>query len=137
MAGCRLGYVAGWPDGVKMVQKLCTPHNANAFAMLLAENVISNPGVLNNLIEKFNEGRKYLTESLDSNGYAHKGCAGNFIFIKPKTDAEKIVAQMKSVKKILIKSYPNVGEFGTCLRVSIGERKYMETFMDALLELDK
>ena len=44
---------------------------------------------------------------------------------------------MKSVKKILIKSYPNVGEFGTCLRVSIGERKYMETFMDALLELDK
>lgn len=137
MAGCRLGYVAGWPDGVKMVQKLCTPHNTNAFAMLLAENVISNPNVLNNLIEKFNEGRKYLTESLDSNGYAHKGCAGNFIFIKPKTDAEKIVAQMKSVKKILIKSYPNVGEFGTCLRVSIGERKYMETFMDALLELDK
>jgi len=137
MAGCRLGYVAGWPDGVKMVQKLCTPHNTNAFAMLLAENVISNPDVLNNLIEKFNEGRKYLTESLDSNGYAHKGCAGNFIFIKPKTDAEKIVAQMKSVKKILIKSYPNVGEFGTCLRVSIGERKYMETFMDALLELDK
>ena len=54
----------------------------------------------------------------------------------PET-AEKIVAQMKSVKKILIKSYPNVGEFGTCLRVSIGERKYMETFMDALLELDK
>lgn len=137
MAGCRLGYVVGWPDGVKMVQKLCTPHNTNAFAMLLAENVISNPDVLNNLIEKFNEGRKYLTESLDSNGYAHKGCAGNFIFIKPKTNAEKIVAQMKSVKKILIKSYPNVGEFGTCLRVSIGERKYMETFMDALLELDK
>ena len=137
MAGCRLGYVAGWPDGVKMVQKLCTQHNTNAFAMLLAENVISNPDVLNNLIEKFNEGRKYLTASLDRHGYAHKGCAGNFRFIKPKTDAEKIVAQMKSVKKILIKSYPNVGEFGTCLRVSIGERKYMETFMDALLELDK
>ena len=44
---------------------------------------------------------------------------------------------MKAEKKILIKSYPNVGDFGTCLRVSIGEKKYMEQFVNALLELDK
>ena len=137
MAGCRLGYVAGWPEGIKMVQKLCTPHNTNAFAMLFAEKIIETPGVLQSLIDKFNEGRKYLIEELDANGYAHKGEAGNFIFIKTKTDAEKIVTRMKSEKKILIKSYPNVGEFGTCLRVSIGEKKCMQQFVDALLELDK
>ena len=137
MAGCRLGYVAGWPEGVKMVQKLCTPHNTNAFAMLVAEKIIETPGVLRSLIDKFNEGRKYLIDELDAKGYAHKGEAGNFIFIKTKTDAEKIVARMKSEKKILIKSYPNVGDFGTCLRVSIGEKMYMEMFIQALLELDK
>lgn len=137
MAGCRLGYVAGWPEGVKMVQKLCTPHNTNAFAMLFAEKIIETPGVLQSLIDKFNEGRKYLIDELDANGYAHKGEAGNFIFIKTKTDAEKIVARMKSERKILIKSYPNVGDFGTCLRVSIGGKCYMEMFMQALLELDK
>ncbi len=137
MAGCRLGYVAGWPEGVKMVQKLCTPHNTNAFAMLFAEKIIETPGVLQSLIDKFNEGRKYLIDELDANCYAHKGEAGNFIFIKTKTDAEKIVERMKSEKKILIKSYPNVGDFGTCLRVSIGEKKYMERFMCALVELDK
>jgi histidinol-phosphate aminotransferase len=137
MAGCRLGYVAGWPEGVKMVQKLCTPHNTNAFAMLFAEKIIETPGLLQSLIDKFNEGRKYLIDELDANCYAHKGEAGNFIFIKTKTDAEKIVERMKSEKKILIKSYPNVGDFGTCLRVSIGEKKYMERFMCALVELDK
>jgi len=137
MAGCRLGYVAGWPEGVKMVQKLCTPHNTNAFAMKFAEKVIETPGVLQLLIEKFNEGRNWLIEALDSNGYAHKGEAGNFIFIKTKTDAPTIVDRMKAEKKILIKSYPNVGEFGTCLRVSIGEKQYMEQFMSALIELDK
>jgi len=137
MAGCRLGYVAGWPEGIKMVQKLCTPHNTNAFAMLFAEKIFETPRVLQSLIDKFNEGRKYLIEELDANGYAHKGEAGNFIFIKTKTDAEKIVTRMKSEKKILIKSYPNVGEFGTCLRVSIGEKKCMQQFVDALLELDK
>lgn len=137
MAGCRLGYVAGWPEGIKMVQKLCTPHNTNAFAMLFAEEIINHPEVLQSLIDKFNEGRNWLIETMDANGYAHKGEAGNFIFIKTKTDAERIVARMKAEKKILIKSYPNVGNFGTCLRVSIGEKQYMEQFWNALIELDK
>ena len=137
LAGCRLGYVAGWPEGVKMVQKLCTPHNTNAFAMLFAEKILETPGVLQTLIDKFNEGRQYLIDELDAHGYAHKGEAGNFIFIKTNTDAQKIVERMKAEKKILIKSYPNVGEFGTCLRVSIGEKKCMQPFVNALLELDK
>ncbi len=137
MAGCRLGYVAGWSDGIKMVQKMCTPHNTNAFAMIFAEAIIKRPKVLQSLIDNFNEGRSYLIKTLDKNSYPHKGEAGNFIFIKTKTDAPKIVERMKIEKKILIKSYPNVGDFGTCLRVSIGEKKYMEQFCNALFELDK
>ena len=137
MAGCRLGYVAGWPEGVKMVQKLCTPHNTNAFALRIAEKIIETPGILQSLIDKFNEGRSWLIETLDKNGYEHKGEAGNFLFIKTRTDAQIIVDRMKAEKKILIKSYPNVGEFGTCLRVSIGEKKYMERFVEALFDIDK
>ncbi len=137
MAGCRLGYVAGWPEGVKMVQKLCTPHNTNAFAMKFAEELITTPGMLEQLVADFTEGRGWLVAALDANGYPHKGEAGNFIFIKPKTDARSIVDRMKGEKKILIKAYPGVGEFGDCLRVSIGAREYMERFMEALLELDR
>ncbi len=137
MAGCRLGYVAGWPEGVKMVQKMCTPHNTNAFAMKFAEAVISTPGMVESLIKNFTEGREYLVSWLDEHGYPHKGEAGNFIFIKPKTDAQMIVDRMKAEKKILIKTYSNVGEFGNCLRVSIGEKKYMEKFTEALTELDR
>lgn len=137
MAGCRLGYVAGWPEGVKMVQKMCTPHNTNAFAMAFAEAVIDNPDVLQSLIDNFNEGRNYLIETLDTHGYEHQGEAGNFLFIKVKTDAVKIVEQMKSKYGILIKTYEGVGNFGTCLRVSIGEKKYMQKFTKALFETDR
>ena len=52
MAGCRLGYVAGWPEGIKMVQKMCTPHNTNAFALLFAERIIETPGMVDSLIAK-------------------------------------------------------------------------------------
>lgn len=137
MAGCRLGYVCGHPEDVKYVQKYCTPHNTNAFAMLFAEKIITTPGILDSLIEKFNEGRRYLIKELDKNMYRHKGEAGNFIFIEPKTDAQTIVDRMKEEKNILIKRYPNVGEFGDCLRVSIGEKQYMEIFMNTLLEIDQ
>lgn len=137
MAGCRLGYVAGWPEGIRMVQKLCTPHNTNAFALKFAEKIITNPPVIEDLISKFNDGRDYLIRTLDKHGYAHKGEAGNFLFIKVRTDADRIVRRMKEEKGILIKSYPDVGDFGTCLRVSIGEKKYMERFLDALFEIDK
>lgn len=137
MAGCRLGYVAGWPDGIKMVQKMCTPHNTNAFAMLFAEKVLTTPGMVEGLVQNFKAGREYLINWLDANGYPHKGEAGNFIFIKPKTDAQTIVDRMKAEKKILIKTYQNVGEFGNCLRVSIGEQKYMEQFTTALKEIDQ
>lgn len=136
LAGCRLGYVIGWPEGIRMIQKLCTPHNTNFLAMKFANEMITHPDIIDNLISLFNEGRNYLTTELDKNGYKHKGEAGNFIFIKPKTNACKIVDEMKMKKKILIKSYDNVGEFGTCLRVSIGDKKYMEKFMNALIELD-
>ena len=137
MAGCRLGYVAGWPKGVEMVQKMCTPHNTNAFGMLFAEKILETPGVLDGLISRFNEGREFIINELDRLGYPHKGEAGNFLFIKPKTDAQRIVERMKAEKKILIKQYSGVGEFGDCLRVTLGEKKYMEIFISALLELDK
>ena len=137
LAGCRLGYIAGWPEGIAMVQKMCTPHNVNAFAMRFADAIIQDRKVLEELIRKFQEGRSYLIEMLDKNGYAHHGEAGNFIFIKPRKDADVIVKRMKEDKGILVKSYQNVGKFGTCLRVTIGEKEVMELFFAALLELDK
>lgn len=137
MAGCRLGYVAGWPEGIKLVQKLCTPHNTNAFAMKFAEAVLTTPGMVDQLISNYTAGRAYLVGWLDEHGYPHKGDAGNFIFIKPKTDAQTIVDRMKAEHGILIKTYKNIGEFGDCLRVSIGEKKYMERFTDALTETDR
>lgn len=137
MAGCRLGYVVGDIEDIKYVQKYCTPHNTNAIAMLFAEKIIKTPGMVEDLISRFHEGREYLLNTLDLYGYRHKGEAGNFLFIEPKTNASRIVEKMKTEKKILIKEYPNVGEFGNCLRVSIGEKKYMIKFMKALLELDK
>ena len=137
LAGCRLGYVVGRPTDIAIIQKLCTPHNVNAFAMKFAGNILKTDGLLDNLIKKQKEGKEYLIEKLESAGYFVNAKEGNFVFIKPKTDADKIVRRMKEEKGILIKAYNGIGVLGNCLRVTTGEKKYMELFIEALLELDR
>lgn len=137
MAGCRLGYVVGWPKGIEIIKKMCTPHNTNMFALRLAQAALESPGLIDSLVKNFTDGRKWLIKALNTHGYRHKGDAGNFVFILPKTNAKNIVSRMKTEKNILIKMYPNIGDFGDCLRVTIGNRKYMQLFVNALLEIDK
>ena len=136
LAGCRLGYVVGWPEGIELVQKLCTPHNVNAFGMLFAQKIIEKEGMLEELIRLQKEGKDYLISWLDDNDYRYNAKEGNFLFIQPKSDARELVNKMKQ-EDILIKSYPDVGDLGVCLRVTTGEKKYMERFTEALVKLDK
>lgn len=137
LAGCRLGYVVGWPEGIKMIQKLCTPHNVNAFSMKFAKAIIEEPNMIDILISKHKEGRNYLIDFLKKHDYEFSALNGNFMFIKPKTDADILVKRMKEEEKILIKTYNGIGKLGKCLRVTTGEKKAMVTFANALKKLDK
>ena len=98
---------------------------------------MTTPGMVESLVRKFQEGRSYLISELDDRGYHHKGEAGNFLFIEPKTKAQTIVERMKMRRKSLLRHMKMLENLGNCLRVSIGEKKYMQQFMVALLELDK
>lgn len=137
LAGCRLGYAVGKADGIALIQKLCTPHNINAFGMAFAGSILDNPRMLQNLIEIQLEGKKYLINALCELGYEVNAKEGNFIFVKPKTDADLLVARMKTEKRILIKSYKGIGSLGNCLRISTGPKEIMERFIDAIKEIDK
>lgn len=136
LAGARLGYVAGWPEGIELVQKLNTPHNVNAFAMLFAKAILEKDGMLESLIEDQLAGKDYLIGKLETAGYHFRGSEGNFMFIKPFGDAAEIVERMKKEKNILIKEYSGIGNFGSCLRVTTGPVSSMEEFFRALVDLD-
>lgn len=138
LAGCRLGYVVGWKEGIKLVQKLSTPHNTNAFAMAFAKKIIETDGMIDRLVSLHNEGKTFVISELEKNGYQLNAKEGNFIFIKPRfVDADIIVKELKSKYKILIKSYSGIGSLGKTLRVTTGEKQYMQQFLTALLETDK
>ena len=136
LAGLRLGYVAGFPEGVSLIQKLNTPHNVNAIALLFARKIMEREGMLDSMIEEQLDGKRWLCERLSAMGYEYVPSGGNFMFILPRIDADIVVRRMKLDEGILIKSYEGIGALGKCLRVTTGGRKHMELFVDALLRVD-
>lgn len=136
LAGARLGYVAGWPEGVELVQKLNTPHNVNMFALRFARAIMEKPGMLEDMISKQREGKELLVKELENKGYEFLSSEGNFMFIKPFRDASEIVRRMKDERGILIKEYGGIGAFGNCLRVTTGPKASMSRFVRALFEID-
>ena len=121
-----------------MISNLCTPHNTNAFAMKFAQQILETDGMVDELIQKQLTGKQYVIDNLRDNGFVVSAKEGNFIFVKPRhADADVIVERMKNEKKILIKSYSGIGSLGKCLRVTTGEKQYMEQFINALIEIDQ
>ena len=104
LAGCRLGYVVGQADGIAMIQKLCTPHNVNAFGLLFAQAIFEKEGMLDQLVEKQLEGKRFLVNTLKEHGYLVNAHEGNFIFIKTNLAAQEVVKRLKE-RKILVKYY--------------------------------
>lgn len=133
----RLGIAIGQADGIELIQKLCTPHNVNAFGMLFVESIIDEPGMLDDMIKKQLDGKRYVVDRLRSADYEVLAQEGNYIFIKPKTDATNVMRLLKEEKKILVKTYNDVCNMGNCLRVSTGERQAMEVFLNGLFDVDK
>lgn len=133
----RLGFAVGQADGIALIQKLCTPHNVNAFGMLFAEEIIDTEGMLEEMIQKQLDGKHFVIDELQKRGYQVIYGEGNFIFVKPMTDAATVMKRMKEEQKILIKTYSGIPNMGTCLRVSTGEKAAMEQFLKGLEAVDK
>ncbi len=137
LGSARLGYVVGKTDGISIIQKLCTPHNVNAFGLKFAQRIIETDGMIDKLVKNQLEGKEFLCNELRKNNYDFSAREGNFLFIKPKTDAITVKDKLKTEKKILVKTYDNIGPFGKCLRVTTGEKVLMNKFVQALVNVDK
>lgn len=135
LAGCRLGYLIGKKEGVQLVQKLCTPHNVNAFSMKFAHTILSTPGMIDELVNIQLEGRNYLIDTLRDKGYNVASSKGNFVFIETKTDAGEVAKKLKE-NRILVKYYPN-SKYSKFIRVSIGEKSIIEKFLNVFYAIDK
>ena len=108
----------------------------NAVALLFAEHILERPELVTELINTEKEGRAYIRDELEKNGYECRACEGNYILVKPNLPAKKVAEILKEQKKILVHTFGNelLKEY---LRISTGSVKAMRIFLEAFLETDR
>lgn len=136
IAACRLGVITGSKELIHYVKKAKLTFDANAIALLFAERLLDHPEIEAHLIATEKAGREYTLQMLKEKGYACRDCRGNFIFVKPHTDAHALAKRLEKEHKLLVKTFGNP-VLKDVLRISTGSRKAMEQFMELFFQCDK
>jgi histidinol-phosphate aminotransferase len=105
-------------------------------ALLFAQRIIEHPELEKQLIDIEVKGKAFALDDLKKHGYECKDCRGNFIFVRPKHDANLTAKKLEDEKKILVHPYSNPF-LKDYLRVSVGSIKSMKLFLDGFYEVDK
>lgn len=134
LANCRLGVAISNLEIINMLNKSSCSYNVNGIAIKFAEHILEKEELIAELIDKHEQGKRFLEEALKQKGYEVRSYAGNFLFFKPKREVEEI-EKLLYENNILVKTYSG-GFLKDYIRVSTGEQKYMEIFMDVLSNID-
>lgn len=135
IAACRLGVITGSKELIHYVKNAKLTFDANAIALLFAERLLDHPEVEKHLITTEREGRDYALKTLRGHGYECRDCKGNFIFVKPSTDAHEVAKKLETEYKLLVKTFGNP-VLKDVLRISTGSRNAMEKFVELFLKCD-
>lgn len=135
IAALRLGVIVANNKIIDYLKRFKLTFDVNSVALLFGERIIDEPELLDNLIKIEREGRNYILNELKNKNYECRDCKGNFIFIKPKSEAKVIAEKLKNEKHILVHPYNN-GLLGKYIRVSTGSIEAMQLFLKNFLEVD-
>lgn len=100
------------------------------------KKILDHPDIIENLIQIENAGKQYALSQLKEHGYDSRDCRGNFIFVKPKHDANEVARRLEQEKDILVHAYSNE-LLKDYLRVSVGSVTAMRFFLEGFFEIDR
>ncbi len=135
MAGVRVGYAIGNKLPISYMENAEGSYNVNTVGILFAEAILKQPEIIERLIDVEKEGKTYLIERLQENGYRYYGEFGNYILIKTKKSAKEIATELRK-DKILIKTYGN-DLLKDWIRVTTADVETMKKFWEAFVRVEE
>ncbi len=135
LAAVRLGMMIANEELIGYARKSMPSFEVNAVALKFGEHLMQHTELIEELMQTEAEGKAWLLEELQKNGYETKPSHGNFIFIKPNKPVKEVEHLLRE-KKILIKTFGNAF-LKDYVRISTGSKKAMSYFLEAFLEADQ
>ena len=131
LAGLRIGYAIGPPEGIALLQRVRQPFNVNVLAQAAARAAIQDVDFLRHTRETVCEERAYLSEAIAGMGLAYVPSSANFVLIR--TGEGRAVFQRLQEHKVIVRPMDGYGlpEF---IRVTVGIRAENDRFLAALAD---
>lgn len=132
----RVGAIMSSSENIRCINAYKPHYTVNSIALLFVEAIVDNhEKLLKELTVKYTEGKEYILDALSKNGYETLPSYGCYVCIKPKNKTSRELTDLLVKNNILILC----GKDGLTgwLRLTIAHKKYMETFMNTLLRIDR
>ena len=132
LAGIRLGYAVGRKEWIAEFDKVRSPYNVNVLTQCVAEQILSDPGVLAEQAAEIRASRAVLLRRLsEMPGVKPFPSAANFILARVP-DAAALFAGLRS-RGVLVKNLHGMHPLTeNCLRITVGTPDENERFLVAL-----
>ncbi len=132
MAGLRCGYCVAQPEAMQRLRPHQTWDSVNIMAITAATASLEDADQVTNGQRLNRETKKFVTDELGSLGYASIPSQANFIMVNVKREARPIIAALALRGVQIGRPFPALPNH---LRVTIGKRPEMETFLSAFRQI--
>ena len=132
MAGLRCGYCVAQPEAMQRLRPHQVWDSVNIMAITAAIASLEDPDQVTNGQRLNQETKKFVTEGLSALGYASIPSQANFIMVNVKREARPIIGALAQRGVQIGRPFPALPNH---LRVTIGKRPEMETFLSAFRQV--
>lgn len=132
LAGMRLGYGIGQPALIHRLRANLLWNNTNAAVLPAALASLADPDVVPRNRRLLNGTRDWLCAQLDKDRRRYIPSHANFVMIFLDRDVAPIIEQFRARNILVGRKFPSLPQW---LRVSIGTRAQMQSFLAALREI--
>ena len=132
MAGLRCGYCVTQPELIQRMRVHQTWDSINIMALVGATASLADTEHVEQGRRRNSEVRKYVYSELDKSGFKYISSHANFLMIDLRKEASPIVLALRGRGVEVGRVFPALPKF---LRVTIGTRPQMETFLSVFREV--
>jgi len=132
MAGLRCGYCVAQPETIKRMHPFQMWDSVNIMALAAATASLDDPDQVTNGQRLNSEAKAFVTSELDKMGYKTIPSQANFIMFDCKKPVVPIIKAMKDRSVAVGRLFPALPNH---MRLTIGKKSEMETFLSAFREV--
>jgi histidinol-phosphate aminotransferase len=129
MAGLRCGYCVAQPDVIRRLRPHQTWDSVNIMALAGAIASLNDSSQVANGRRLNAETKAYVSERLGKLGYKHIPSQANFVMVDMKRPVQPLIAALRDRQVQVGRLFPSLPNY---MRVTIGKREEMETFLTNL-----